>query len=229
MFFVLKKRWIILSICLILGVLVLGVCFFSYKSVYIPKGEYSIVIDAGHGGIDGGCVGKTTGVYESDLNLKYAKTLGEILKKMDIKVFYTRENEEGLYDKNAKNLKRDDMKKRREIIEKYSPNLVVSIHMNSFPLSSSIGAQAFYKKGNEGGKNLATSVQEEIFALLSNTKRSADIGDYYILNCSEIPSVLVECGFLSNANEERLLIDNNYIEKFCYALSCGIFKYLNAK
>lgn len=192
-----------------------------------PMQEICVVIDAGHGGIDGGSVGKITGVYESELNLKFAKNLKERLEEMNISCYLTRQDDNGLYDSSAKNLKRSDMKKRKEIIEGISPKLVVSLHMNSFPLSSSRGVQTFYKKGNEQGCNLANSIQKQLSSSLIAKQNTGKVGDFYIVNCTEIPSVLIECGFLSNAEDEKLLISQDYQNKFCYLVMCGIVDYLN--
>ena len=192
-----------------------------------PMQNIAVVIDAGHGGIDGGSVGKITGVYESELNLKFAKNLQRQLEEMDISCYLTRQDSNGLYDSGAKNLKRSDMKKRKEIIENVTPKIVVSFHMNSFPLSSSRGAQTFYKKGNEQGLQLANSIQNQLSKNLENTKVGGKVGDFYMVNCTEIPSVLIECGFLSNAEDEKLLISDKYQDKFCYLVLCGIVDYLN--
>ena len=212
--------------CVIL-ILSLSAVFFATKETSSPKGSFIVVIDAGHGGIDGGCVGKTTGVYESDLNLEYAKILASHLENMGISSVLTRTDSNGLYEEGVSNRKKSDMKKRKEIIENASPMLVISIHMNSYTLRSSHGAQTFYKNGSEAGKTLAGDIQSQLKSNLGYVRGEAQVGDYYIVNCTDIPSVLVECGFLSNKNEERLLIDKDYQDKVCYAIMCGIVKYLN--
>ena len=231
MFVCVKKRQILFVAILLLIILASAILMnFSSKTEYvytIPKSKYTIVVDAGHGGIDGGSVGKNTGVFESELNLMFAKNLAKQLNNFGISVVMTRSDDNGLYDKGATNLKRSEMKKRQETIENSNANLVISIHMNSFPLSSPRGAQVFYKTNDEQGLILASVVQEELASQIEYAKQNAKEGDYYILNCSSIPSVLVECGFLSNPQEEVLLQDKNYQEKFCYALCCGIIKYLN--
>lgn len=233
MFIVLKKKHIILF-SIILVFIILTIIFVSsiVSSKFVnvkPQTEYVIVIDAGHGGIDGGSVGKITGITESELNLRYAKNLCNQLKQMDISCVLTREDDKGLYDKDAKNLKRSDMKRRREIIESYKPQLVVSIHMNSFPLSSSRGAQTFYKKGSEQGKLFADCIQKQLSTQIDKTGVNGKVGDYYIVNCTNIPTVLVECGFLSNEEEEQLLITKDYENKVCYLILCGIVSYLNGQ
>lgn len=216
-------------------ILIAFLTFLSCKTAYstgvfnVPNSKYIVVIDAGHGGIDGGSIGKNTGVYESKLNLEYANNLAKQFNKMGISCVLTRTNDNGLYEANAKNHKKSDMLKRKEIIQKVSPNLVISLHMDSFSLRSTNGAQAFYKKNNESGKVLAAKIQKQLLVNFDNAKLQEKVGDYYIVNCTDIPSVLVECGFLSNEVEEILLQDKNYQNKMCYAIMCGALDFLNYK
>jgi len=99
--------------------------------------------------------------------------------------------------------------------------------MDSFSLSSTNGAQAYFKKGNESGKILAQKIQKQLLCNFENAKKSEKVGDYYIVNCTEVPAVLVECGFLSNEQEEILLQDKNYQNKMCYSIMCGALDFLN--
>lgn len=205
--------------------------FLSSKTEFVasPANKATIVIDAGHGLPDGGAIGKYTNVYESELNLIYAKNLKSQLIKYGFGVVMTRNSKDGIFDKGAKNLKKSDMKNRKNIIDKSSPDMIVSIHMNSFPLESSKGAQVFYKSGNDIGMALAKSIQSQLTLLLANTKKQAKQGDYYIVNCSDVPAVLIECGFLSNKEEELLLQNKSYQTKFCYAVVCGIIAFYSQK
>lgn len=192
----------------------------------LPKTDYVVVIDAGHGGVDGGSVGIVTGNTENVLNLEYAKCLKQILEKNGIRVVMTRTTLDGLYDNNSENRKKDDMLKRKEIILKSKADLVVSIHMNSYPLKSCRGAQVFYNKESQNSQILAFSVQKIFSEELEFSKENAEIGDYYILNCSDIPSIIIECGFLSNPDEDRLLANTEYKQRFCYTIFKGLGKYL---
>lgn len=201
--------------------------FFAVRGVSSPKPEYTIVIDAGHGGRDGGAVGARSGVSESELNLKYALTLGRLCEEFGIGVVYTRSDMNGLYDENAENKKRSEMEKRREIINSSNADLMISLHMNSFPLSSCQGAYVFYGAGKEEGKRLAQLVQTSLSNTFSSARKLASVGDYYVLNYTDIPSALVECGFLSSPEEERKLIDDGYCEEFCYSLLVGILSYFD--
>ena len=211
---------------LVLSVLAIIFCIsapivYSQTKVY----TYSIVIDAGHGGIDGGSEG-FNGTKESEINLEYAKTLEQYFKDFGFKTIMTRSNENGLYSPFASNKKKDDMLKRKQIIENSSPDLVVSIHMNSFTLSSSRGAQVFYNKDNENSKLLADQIQKQFVLNLTKARKTSQSADYYILNCASVPSVIVECGFISNQEEETLLNTSQYREKVCYSILCGVVSYL---
>ena len=223
-----KKTLIALLICAI--IIVCGTLYFALQTEYtahVPKTPYTVVVDAGHGGIDGGSVGATTGVKESELNLAYCLNLANQLKAMGINVVLTRTSESGLYAPGSKNFKKSDMQKRQQIINKSNADLVISIHMNSFPLTSSKGAQVFYKKGNAAGQNLADSIQDQFIALLPNARKFTLPGDYYMVNCTALPAVIVECGYLTNPVEEKLLQTKDYQNKVCYAIVCGVLEFLN--
>ncbi len=176
-------------------------------------------------GKDGGAVGKQTGVTESYLNLEYAKTLHKLCKEYGFKVVMTRSDMNGLYSESAKNKKKSEMEKRKKIIKKSKADLLVSIHMNSFPSSSARGCQVFFAQGNENGKVLAESVSLVLNENIEHAKKTAKVGDYFVLNCTSKPAILVECGFLSNAEEEMLLQDNEYENKLCYQILCGILQF----
>lgn len=208
---------VLVAICSIVGV------FYVVKATSSPKAVHTIVIDAGHGGRDGGAVGKS-GVTESELNLAFSLKLKELCEDYGFKVVLTRKDMNGLYSIFAPNKKKSEMKKRQEIIEGAKPDVVVSIHMNSFSSSSS-GAQCFYAKGNEAGEKLASSVQKALANEIDNTKLTAKVGDFYVLNCTDYASVLVECGFLSNPTEEQKLCDVEYQANFCRTLLYGILDY----
>lgn len=185
-----------------------------------------IVLDAGHGGIDSGVSGVYTNVKESELNLKVVKKLESYLIGAGMNVVLTRSTNAGLYGMATKNLKRRDMEKRRDIIREAEPHLVVSIHMNKFSLSDRRGAQVFYKPNDDNSKLFAQSVQESFNNMEEAVRTcSALTGDYYILNCSEYPSIIAECGFLSNPEDEALLITEKYQDSIAYAIFKGIVGY----
>lgn len=224
-FLTIKKKAIFAFLLCILALGTFCATYFSIKASTSPKPLHTIVIDAGHGGKDGGAVGKTTGVTESFLNLEYANTLQRLCKEYGFKVVMTRSDMNGLYSEGAKNKKKSEMAKREKIIKKSKADLLVSIHMNSFPNASARGGQVFYGAGNEGGACLAESVSFALNKNIQYAKKTAKVGDYYVLNCTEKPAILVECGFLSNAEEEVLLQDKDYERAFCYQILCGILQF----
>lgn len=231
MFITIKTRFTSLIIASLLLLVSFGFLLAKIHedSYMINTKNITIVLDAGHGGIDGGSVGVNTKITEKELNLVYSKKLENYLKAFGIRVVQTRYSLDGLYDPTSKNLKESDMKRRAEIIEKTKPQAVVSIHMNKYTDSRLRGAQVFYNEENPNSINLANSIRDE---LVKNIEHSRDLtlsGDYYMVKCSNIPSVIVECGFLSNPDEEILLQDEKYQERICYTIFLGIIRYLNIK
>lgn len=220
LFLSIKKRTLIIVLVVVLVIS----AFLSLPAIFTQAKTfaYSVVIDAGHGGFDGGMVSPYSDVDENHLNLEYALTLKEILISAGIRVVLTRKNLNGLYSIFSENRKKDDMKKRIEIIENSGANLVVSIHMNSFSLRSSRGAQVFFKENDVSSANLASNIQNVFFQTLPHAREFPRTGDYYILNESPMPSVIVECGFLTNKEEEILLRDKSYMRKLCTSLAYGI-------
>ena len=224
-FLTIKKHTLcVILVSVILICSVVGVCY-VVRATSSPKPQYTIVIDAGHGGRDGGAVGKTTGISESVLNLQYALCLKEACEQFGFDVVLTRSTMDGLYDESAANKKKSEMEKRKNIINNSNADLVISLHMNSFPLSSSEGAQVFYAKGSEQGFNLAKSIQNSLSKSFESARDYVTVGDYFVLNYSNIPATLVECGFLSNPEEEKLLQTEEYRKNFCYSLLVGIINY----
>lgn len=184
-----------------------------------PNGM-TVVIDAGHGGADGGVVGATTGEKESDINLGIAKSLRHFLREAGYSVVMTREKDVDLAS-DGEDFKKSDMRARKKIIEDASPDLLVSIHQNFYPLKSVRGAQVFYAATSEVSRTYAERMQEVLNATLESD-RAAKSGDYYVLTATSCPAMLIECGFLSNAEEERLLITPEYQRKVAYSVFTGI-------
>lgn len=213
----------------IIVVFILGVFFTSFYSgivgqVSSKSNGVVIVLDAGHGGRDGGSVG-VNGTIESEINLEYVFLLKDKLAALGYKVILTRKNDMGLYDSFAKNKKLSDMNTRMEIIKKYNPNLVVSLHMNSFNDSSVKGANTFYKIDDQASKKCADLVQKALNVYCDARNEQAKTGDYFMLNCSYYTSILIECGFLSNPNEEKLLNSAEYKDRFTDAICKGVLLY----
>ncbi len=227
MFFSFKLKPII---CFVLVVVVGAIC--SALLVNSIKGtnansviNYTIVLDAGHGGTDGGCVGVNSGITEAEINLSVTKQLEKLLTSYGFNVVLTRHDSGGLYSFGANNNKLSDMQNRKTIIEKSNANMVVSIHMNSYVDNSECGAQTFYLVNDQQSKMLADEIQAELQNKLPNARSASNFADLYILKCINSPSVVVEGGFLSNIEEEKLLIDAQYQSKLAYSIFCGILKY----
>lgn len=188
-----------------------------------------VVIDAGHGFADGGKIG-VNNVVEKDINLSIALKVKDLLEQQDVTVIMTREDDEGMYPKTGSNRKLRDMKNRVELINKERPALTVSIHQNSFSDPSVSGAQTFYYQGSKEGQFAAELLQAQMIATLQPEKeRVAKSNDsYYLLKNSHYPTVIVECGFLTNPQEAQLLCDEEYQQKTAWAIHLGILQYLNS-
>lgn len=228
MFITIKSKPIISFVLILLCSL--AITFGLYKVTQVKshaRFNYTIVLDAGHGGRDNGCSGVNTGVSESELNLSVTKKLEKYLTDFGFNVVLTRTNSDGLYSNNVDNYKKDDMAKRAKIIKDCNANMVISIHMNSFPSSSEKGAQAFYDEKNENSKTLATAIQQQLLLDLDNARQECQKGDYYILNCVDVPTAIIECGFLTNPEEEVLLMQDEYQTKVAYSIMCGIIRYFS--
>lgn len=187
-----------------------------------------VVIDSGHGGNDPGKVG-VDGSLEKDINLAIAKKLKVYLEASDVEVVMTREEDKGLYGEKDSHKKMADMKKRCELINDTKPDLVVSIHQNSYHEEEISGGQVFYYKDSENGKRLAEIIQKRFdFVLGDKNKRLAKPnGNYYLLLHVKQPIVIVECGFLSNWKEAKALNTEEYQERVAWTVHMGVMEYLN--
>lgn len=186
----------------------------------------TIVIDPGHGGIDGGKVG-VNDALEKDINLEISFRLKACLENYGFKVVLTREEDVCLSEENATNKKMQDMKKRIEIIEKAKPELVVSIHQNSYPKESVSGAQIFYYEGSEESSRLAKSIQDAIVTQIQpENQRGIKANDnYYMLKKTPGTIVIAECGFLSCPEEAALLIQEDYQQRIAEAIAQGVIDF----
>lgn len=230
-----KKRYLIIIVIvtlLILLTLIIKTRKPETKQVfYLPITNKIIAIDPGHGGPDPGKVSRN-GTKEDELNLKIALNIKRLIEQSGGIVIMTRENEEGLHSHSAKTLremKREDLHRRKEIVDENDSQIFVSIHLNSFTQPNYHGAQAFYKKDSPESEKLALIIQDGLKNILdtNNHRQPQDRDDIFLLNEIEIPSVLIECGFLSNEREEQLLIDELYQEKIAWSIYIGIMNYFN--
>lgn len=200
--------------------------FTDVVSNFNPVSERLIVIDPGHGGFDPGAVSGQ--VKESVINLQIAKKLKEYFELFGFEVILTRLTEDDLSEHDKK---WHDLKKRKEIVLENSPQVFISIHLNSFPVSKYFGAQVFYDKSNEEAKKLALFVQNELRHMPNGlvNKRQPKPIDVYILKDLTIPAILVECGFMSNKMELALLQTQSYQEWLSYSILKGVLSYLDQR
>lgn len=198
----------------------------SGGNAQVPKG--TIVLDPGHGGDDPGMIGES-GINEKKLNLIYAKKLQTLLEAKGYRVVLTRETEEGLYDADAAHKKAQDMQRRVAIIAEEAPLITVSIHQNSYQDPAVSGPQVFYYEHSAEGQKLAKSIQDRMNSELSEARSRVEKSNssYYILKRSQGTTVIVECGFLSNPEEEARLQEEAYQDRVCAAVCAGILQYLD--
>ena len=192
----------------------------------IPLLNFTIVLDAGHGGEDGGAIGVKTLVREKTVNLAITKKLAGMLQSVGADVVLTRVDDEALCK--GKYSKAEDMRLRAAIIDQVKPYLVISIHCNSFPESNAVtGAQVFYLPGSVTGERLAEAIRASVSSKLPETKsRDVKSADFYMLRHGNSTNVLVECGFLSSPEEEEKLCDDTYQNQLAYAIFDGICTYI---
>lgn len=219
-FVTVKKKTIVVVLSIILALVTAFATAATVIASTRAENGITIVIDAGHGGADGGVTGLTTGTKESEVNLSISKYLMKYLQGAGYNVVLTRSDSAAVCG-GLKYNKREDMKARKNIVKSAAPDLVISVHCNAYPVSSVKGAQAFFAN-NSAGERFALTVQNYFNDVLNDKPRAAAVGDYYILNCSEYPSVLCECGFLSNPKEESLLITASYQEKVAYTIFSAV-------
>ena len=188
----------------------------------------TIILDAGHGGIDPGKIG-TNGALEKDINLSITFKLKQLLENKGYNVVLTREDSNDLSSEDATNHKREDMNNRSDIISNSNAALTVSIHQNSFPDESVHGPQVFYYESSGASELLASTVLATLEESLSVTESRGikKNSDYYILKKSPTPTIIVECGFLSNPSEADCLITDSYQNKIARGIYLGICEYLS--
>ncbi len=222
--YMLKKKciFIFLTAVFILVIFVSGHNIFKNTALaFMPLGNFTVVIDAGHGGWDPGKTGKN-GLNEKDINLDIAQKTADFLEEAGADVYITRTSDSALGEN-----KRSDMKKRIDIIENSKADIMISIHQNSYPSEKAKGAQVFYFRKSENGHLLADCIQKSLIQCLDekNTRTAKENNNYYVLKNTDIPSVIIECGFLSNPEEERLLNTEEYRLKTAWAIFDGILTY----
>ena len=201
----------------------------TIATMSVPVTNRTIIIDAGHGGEDGGAV-SSNGVSEAQINLSIALKIQKLLEQSGATVILTRSDDNAIYDIDSKTLrqkKNSDLKNRVKIGNTSTADLFISIHLNKIEQSQYYGWQTFFKDGNEQGKKLATCIQENLNEAIQkeNKRTPLKISNVYIIKNVEIPTTIVECGFLSNPEEEKQLQTDEYQNRLAWGIYNGIMDY----
>ncbi len=230
-----KKRLTLMVSCIFLSLFVFALTTGNkeqnnyIETVSLPVSGKVVVVDAGHGVPDEGAE-SSNGTTEAQTNLKIALKLQNLLEQSGCTVILTRSDENAIYDIDSKTLKQkkiSDIKNRVKIGNESSADLFVSIHLNKIPQSQYDGWQTFYKEGSEEGKRLAELIQTNLNDAIQkeNNRVAKTIDNVYIIKHVEIPTTIVECGFLSNPEEEKLLLEDEYQNKLAWGIYNGIIDY----
>lgn len=219
------------SVLILIYILFLSENEFIISSVLPLTDCQTVIIDAGHGGEDGG-TSSSDGTLEKDINLKIALKLRSFLELAGYNTIMTREEDIQLGDTSLSTIRKrkvSDIKTRLKITEDNPQAILISIHQNHFSSSVYKGLQVFYSPKNIKSKFLAESIQSKTVELIQkdNDRFIKETGsNIYLLYNSQIPSVMVECGFMSNYEESNLLKNENYQKQIAFSIMCGIQKYL---
>jgi N-acetylmuramoyl-L-alanine amidase len=222
-------------LCLILAVCLLA--FFGktegvFRQTSANPSSSVIILDAGHGGFDGGAVAKD-GTVEKDINLKICLKLASLLKSSGYNVILTRETDVSTDDVETDKIpsrKKSDLRNRLKLMKDFPNSVFVSIHLNKFTTAAASGAQIFYSEKEEESKILAEDIRKSIVSMLQkdNTRvNKKSTSSTYILHNATVPAVLVECGFLSNSEELKKLKNSEYQNQMAFTIFCGITKYFS--
>lgn len=197
--------------------------------------QRTVILDPGHGGEDPGAVSDYNGIKEKDVNLNIALAVKELLEKENYKVLMTREEDRLEYNTETRNIiqkRREDLTRRKKMMDEAGADIVVSIHLNKFPQTQYFGAQTFFPPNFPESQKLAMSIQKSIRESVDpENKREALVkkDPIIILKDCKTTTAIVECGFLSNAEEEKKLGTKEYQEKISVAVKDGINRYFQVK
>lgn len=233
-----KKRFILLAA----AVFIILVCCVKLISLEVDKRSISalswamankmVVVDPGHGGADPGAVGSGGGV-EKEITLAVSMKLAEFLRQSGASVLLTRESDKMLCDPGATGFmgrKRQDLTRRVNMANENNADAFISVHVNSFVADRrQHGAQTFSQPGSEESKELSKCIQAELIRLLKNTNRKPKQVDYFTNRKTNMPSVIVEIGFVSNPGEEKMMLDPVYQTKIAFSIYAGLVKYFAEK
>ena len=185
------------------------------------KDQVVIVVDPGHGGEDPGKVG-INDVLEKDLNLQIAKKVKKLLEEAGIKIVMTRTNDK------VPDAKKEDLNQRVQLINETKPKLALCIHQNSYPDAKIKGAQVFYHTITPEAEDVASIVQEQLRTVdPTNTRQIKENDTYFMLKNTQVPTIIVECGFLTNPDEAAKLTQEDYQDQLAQAICEGIIKWMN--
>jgi N-acetylmuramoyl-L-alanine amidase len=240
MFVISKKKILFIEISLIIGIICANLVTLSSSNENkenvalvstTPVTQHTVVLDAGHGTPDEGAE-NSDGLTEAETNLKIVLKLQKILEASNCNVILTRSDENGIYDLDSKSLKEmkvSDMKNRVKIGNTANADIFISIHLNKINIESCYGWQTFYKKGSEEGKNLSNLIQTNLNQTIQieNKREPQEISEKYIIENVKIPTVIVECGFISNEEEANRLQQDEYQEKIAWGIYTGILDYFS--
>lgn len=199
----------------------------SFDSIYRKKPPIAAGFLPPHGGNDPGKIGVDDSL-EKDINLVIAGKVRTILEQQDVEVIMTREEDRGLYEEQTSNKKVQDMKNRCALINETKPDCVVSIHQNSYHEEYVSGAQVFYYGNSTESQKLAEGLQSKLISYVDpeNHRQAKANESYYLLKKTEVPIVIVECGFLSNWEEAKKLQEESYQNQIAWAVAMGVISYL---
>ena len=232
-----KIKLLLFSILIsIFGILSAGTVYISTQNTVDASvnsaGYKTVIIDAGHGGVDGG-TSADDGTLEKNLNLEIALKLNNMLKSMGVETVLTRDTDISVHDDTAKTIRQEkvsDLKNRLDVINNTDDSIFVSIHQNHFGDSKYSGTQIFYSKNNPQSHKLAECIRMPVISYLQtdNTREIKQSGtEIYLLYHAQSPSVMVECGFLSNQAEATKLKDEKYQQKIAFMITLGILDYFS--
>jgi len=223
-----------MSVLIVLCALSIGLMQDRAEPVQAPAPTLTgltVALDPGHGGYDGGARARDSGIWEKEITLQIALAAEQVLTERGAKVVLTRRTDEDFAqeDLTGKARKRSDLQKRLDLAEEAGADVFLSIHLNEYRSRSESGPQVFYQRCADAGRLLSGALQEALIQTLHPAKeRKAMAGDYYVLR-GPLPAALVECGFLSNADEEKLLLDPAYQRRIGEALAAGLETYVSLR
>ncbi|MCL4419988.1 N-acetylmuramoyl-L-alanine amidase [Patescibacteria group bacterium] len=226
------KKTAIILVLGVMGILVISVFWQGSSAVVSSFGDrYVVMLDPGHGGYDPGAI-TSKGVYEKEINLQIAHKVKDMLRPIGIEVFLTREEDrdyvpDGVKGKTTK--KQIDLNYRIEMASKEKADIFVSLHVNATKAGANSGAETFYHYKSESGKKLAELIQQELIKISGMNRRIAKPGDFYVINNSSMPAVIVEVGYLSSLKEQKKLQQTWYQEQLARAIAKGIANYFKIR